>query len=109
MIRVSGTSLIHLFFSRLFAINYFIAAEVEFNVQMRLRVSVQYRSIASDPTYGAGLAKGGGIGAVPNTYFPMREGCRLVLYQDAHQATLFPSAPAIRKTDQPAELFISTV
>ena len=78
-------------------------------VQMRLRVSVQYRSIASDPTYGAGLAKGGGIGAVPNTYFPMREGCRLVLYQDAHQARLHPSPAAIRKTAQPAELFISMV
>ena len=76
---------------------------------MRLRVSVQYRSIASDPTYGAGLAKGGGIGAVPNTYFPMREGCRLVLYQDAHQASFCPCAAAIRKIDQPADLFISFV
>lgn len=38
-----------------------------------------------DPTYGAGLEKGGLVGGVPNTYFPVRQGCNLILYQDAHQ------------------------
>ena len=55
------------------------------SLQCRLKVSLQYRSIKDDDTYGRGVGSGKDAGAVPNTYFPMRKGCNLHLYSDAHQ------------------------
>ena len=49
-------------------------------------MSLQYRSIADDQQYGAGV---GDFGAgLPNAYFPLRKGCDLTLYNDAHQVRL---------------------
>jgi phospholipase D1/2 len=47
----------------------------------KLRVSARYHPVEHTLVYahGAGTALG-----VPNTYFPLRKGCRLTLYQDAH-------------------------
>ncbi|CAL1385548.1 unnamed protein product [Linum trigynum] len=41
-----------------------------------LRVSVQFKPV--------GVAAGPGCGGVPNTYFPLRKGGMVTLYQDAH-------------------------
>lgn len=54
-------------------------------MQCRLKVSLQYKSIGEDPTYGAGVGDKEDAGSVPNTYFPMRRGCNVHLYSDAHQ------------------------
>ena len=39
------------------------------------------RSVFKDPTYDNAMH----VNGVPNTYLPVREGCRLTLYNDAHQ------------------------
>ena len=47
-----------------------------------LQISLTYWPVDRDPMYryGVGMDHRG----VPNTYFPLRRGCRLTLYQDAH-------------------------
>ncbi|KAK9058942.1 hypothetical protein SSX86_021559 [Deinandra increscens subsp. villosa] len=47
-----------------------------------LRLSIQYHSMdsLSSSLYGVGV----GVGGVPGTYFPLRKGGRVTLYQDAH-------------------------
>ena len=46
---------------------------------------VEYFPVESDPGWGNGLGTGDLMGAVPRVYFPLRHGCRLTLYNDAHQ------------------------
>ena len=69
-----------------------------FVLQCRLKVSLQYKSIGEDPTYGAGVGAGQDAGGVPNTYFPMRRGCNVHLYSDAHQVLLSPACSLIYRT-----------
>lgn len=64
-------------------------------VQGSIYVSVQYKPISKDPMWGSGVlgsSKGKEPevpdGAVPHVYFPMRKGCRVTMYNDAHQVSL---------------------
>lgn len=47
----------------------------------RLRIFTRYIPVEANPIYTQGA---GGTYGVPNTYFPLRKGCRVTLYQDAH-------------------------
>ena len=58
----------------------------------QLQFSARYMPVEQNPIYTQGV----GIDAhgVPNTYFPLRMGCRLTLYQDAHiYDNTLPSIP----------------
>ena len=53
-----------------------------------------YKPVSQDPSWGAGvLGSGRGMedqvqdGEVPHVYFPMRNGCRVTMYNDAHQVS----------------------
>ncbi|KAK9802796.1 hypothetical protein WJX73_007251 [Symbiochloris irregularis] len=50
-----------------------------------IHVKVEYIPVEKDPDWGHGLGQGELMGSVPATYFPLRKGCRLTLYNDAHQ------------------------
>lgn len=54
----------------------------------KLRIFLQFKPVNEDPSYGQGL-KGelskGGDGAIKDVYFPLRKGCKVRLYNDAHQ------------------------
>ena len=61
-------------------------------LQGQIYVSVQYKPITQDPLWNCGvLGSSRGKedkvpdGAVPHVYFPMRKGCRVTMYNDAHQ------------------------
>ncbi|KAG0563480.1 hypothetical protein KC19_8G034600 [Ceratodon purpureus] len=47
----------------------------------KLRVSARYIPVEQNVIYSQGVGSAHGVA---NTYFPMRKGCRLTLYQDAH-------------------------
>lgn len=47
----------------------------------KLRLSARYIPVEQSVIYNQGI---GSAHAVPNTYFPLRKGCRVTLYQDAH-------------------------
>lgn len=47
----------------------------------KLRVSARYISVEQSAIYSQGVGSAHGV---PNTYFPLRKGCRVRLYQDAH-------------------------
>ena len=47
----------------------------------KLRVSARYIPVEQSLIYTQGLGRAQGV---PNTYFPLRKGCQLTLYQDAH-------------------------
>ncbi|KAF3444456.1 hypothetical protein FNV43_RR14148 [Rhamnella rubrinervis] len=49
-----------------------------------LHVSIQYRPVANNPLYKDGIGAGPEYRGVPNTYFPLRKGGSVTLYQDAH-------------------------
>jgi phospholipase D1/2 len=49
-----------------------------------LRLSVQYVPVARLTMYHHGVTPGPDFPGVPNTYFPLRRGGRVTLYQDAH-------------------------
>lgn len=49
------------------------------------------RSVFKDPTYDNATH----IEGVPDTYLPVRDGCRLTLYNDAHQVLLIPLHPLL--------------
>jgi phospholipase D1/2 len=49
-----------------------------------LRLSIQYIPVAQLKMYHHGVIAGPDSLGVPNTYFPMRRGNRVTLYQDAH-------------------------
>ncbi|KAH7442290.1 hypothetical protein KP509_03G080700 [Ceratopteris richardii] len=56
-----------------------------------LKISVEYCPFDQDPLYKYGVG-GPPYRGVPNTYFPLRKGGRVTLYQDAHVSpTLLPS------------------
>ncbi|XP_002988389.2 phospholipase D delta [Selaginella moellendorffii] len=47
----------------------------------QLKISIKYTPVEQDKNYQHGV---GAEGAVPRTYFPLRKGCSVKLYQDAH-------------------------
>ncbi|KAB2018217.1 hypothetical protein ES319_D08G214100v1 [Gossypium barbadense] len=49
-----------------------------------LTLSIQYIPIQQVAIYHKGLGSGPEYHGVPGTYFPLRQGCKLTLYQDAH-------------------------
>jgi phospholipase D1/2 len=49
-----------------------------------LEISIKYTSVAEDPSYRNGICAGPNHKGVQKTYFPMRKGGRVTLYQDAH-------------------------
>ncbi|KAI4995574.1 hypothetical protein ZWY2020_035477 [Hordeum vulgare] len=53
-----------------------------------LRMSVQYVPVARLTMYSHGVTPGPDFPGVPNTYFPLRRGGRVTLYQDAHATKL---------------------
>ncbi|KAL5210828.1 hypothetical protein ABZP36_006451 [Zizania latifolia] len=59
-----------------------------------LRLSVQYIPVARLTMYHHGVTPGPDFPGVPNTYFPLRRGGRVTLYQDAHVSK--DSLPEIR-------------
>ena len=61
------------------------AAAQGWGVQAQVHVTMTYTPVASDPGWGNGLGTGPDMGALPQTYFPMRHGCRMHLYNDAYQ------------------------
>ena len=48
---------------------------------------LQLTPVEQLPMYCQGLGPGGRFGAVAQTYFPLRHGCRVTLYQNASVAT----------------------
>ena len=63
-------------------------------VQGSIYVSIQYKPVTQDPMWGSGVLgssrdKEDDVpdGAVPHVYFPMRMGCRVTMYNDAHQVS----------------------
>ena len=49
-----------------------------------LHVSIQFRPVWENPLYKDGAGAGSDYLGVPNTYFPLRKGGSVTLYQDAH-------------------------
>lgn len=49
-----------------------------------LRLSIQYIPMEKLSIYHSGVGPGPDYYGVPGTYFPLRKGCRVTLYQDAH-------------------------
>jgi len=47
----------------------------------KIRLSARYIPVEQSVIYTQGVGSAHGV---PNTYFPLRKGCRLALYQDAH-------------------------
>ena len=52
-----------------------------------VRMRLQLTPVERLPMYCQGLGPGGRYGAVLQTYFPLRRGCRVTLYQNASVAT----------------------
>ena len=60
--------------------------------QGSIYLTIQYKPISQDPLWNSGVlgsnrGKEDNVpdGAVPHVYFPMRKGCRVTMYNDAHQ------------------------
>ena len=51
---------------------------------VQIEISIKYISVADDPSYKNGICAGPEYKGVPKTYFPLRKGGRVTLYQDAH-------------------------
>ncbi|KAL4183949.1 hypothetical protein AMTRI_Chr11g157630 [Amborella trichopoda] len=49
-----------------------------------LHLSMQFRPVENNPLYKDGVGAGPDYLGVPNTYFPLRRGGKVTLYQDAH-------------------------
>ncbi|KAI3861122.1 hypothetical protein MKX03_003162 [Papaver bracteatum] len=59
-----------------------------------LRFSLQFKAIKDNPLYKDGVGAGADYLGVPNTYFPLRKGGQLTLYQDAHvPENMLPEIP----------------
>ena len=54
-------------------------------VQAQLHVTMTFSPVSQDPGWGNGLGTGPDMGSLPQTYFQMRHGCRMHLYNDAYQ------------------------
>ena len=53
----------------------------------RVHVRLHYIAVEREQQYCQGLGRGARFGAVPQTYFPLRTGCHVTLYQNAFVAT----------------------
>ncbi|KAF8019374.1 hypothetical protein BT93_G0140 [Corymbia citriodora subsp. variegata] len=51
---------------------------------LELHISIQFRPVGDNPLYKDGVGVGPNHVGVPNTYFPLRKGGDVALYQDAH-------------------------
>jgi phospholipase D1/2 len=49
-----------------------------------LHISIQFKPVEANPLYKDGVGDGPEYKGVPNTYFPLRKGGSVTLYQDAH-------------------------
>jgi phospholipase D1/2 len=49
-----------------------------------LRIAMKFYPVETNPLYRYGVSSGPDYRGVPNTYFPLRKGGRVSLYQDAH-------------------------
>ncbi|KAM7265543.1 hypothetical protein ACFE04_003226 [Oxalis oulophora] len=49
-----------------------------------LHISIQFKPVGDNPLFQDGVGAGPDYQGVPNTYFPLRKGCHVSLYQDAH-------------------------
>lgn len=49
-----------------------------------LHISIQFKPVENNPLYKKGVGAGPEYKGVPNTYFPLRKGGSVTLYQDAH-------------------------
>ncbi|KDP38812.1 hypothetical protein JCGZ_04969 [Jatropha curcas] len=49
-----------------------------------LHISIQYKPVCKNPLYKDGVGVGPDYAGVPSTYFPLRKGGNVTLYQDAH-------------------------
>ncbi|KAF9618437.1 hypothetical protein IFM89_001160 [Coptis chinensis] len=49
-----------------------------------LHLSLKFRPVAENPLYKDGVGAGPDYSGVPNSYFPLRKGGSVTLYQDAH-------------------------
>ncbi|XP_043711629.1 phospholipase D delta-like isoform X3 [Telopea speciosissima] len=49
-----------------------------------LHLSLQFKTVRDDPLYKDGVGAGPDYSGVPGTYFPLRKGSNVTLYQDAH-------------------------
>ncbi|GMI78800.1 ARABIDOPSIS THALIANA PHOSPHOLIPASE D DELTA, phospholipase D delta [Hibiscus trionum] len=59
-----------------------------------LHVILQFRPVEENPLYQHGVGAGPDYMGVPNTYFPLRKGGDITLYQDAHVPdSLLPEIP----------------
>ncbi|KAE8707249.1 Phospholipase D delta [Hibiscus syriacus] len=59
-----------------------------------LHVTLQFRPVEENPVYQHGVGTGPDYMGVPNTYFPLRKGGNITLYQDAHVPdSLLPEIP----------------
>ena len=62
------------------------ALHMEFSdtLQGSIQLTLEFISIDKDPNWNQGVKGSGNNGAVPDVYFPMRKGCHVTLYNDAH-------------------------
>ncbi|MBA0619834.1 hypothetical protein Godav_005633 [Gossypium davidsonii] len=59
-----------------------------------LHVSLQYKPVSVNPIYQQGVGRGPDYTGVPYTYFPLRKGGNITLYQDAHvPESMLPEIP----------------
>ncbi|KAL4348798.1 hypothetical protein GQ457_17G011080 [Hibiscus cannabinus] len=59
-----------------------------------LHVTLQFKPVVENPVYQHGVGAGPDYMGVPNTYFPLRQGGNVTLYQDAHVPdSLLPEIP----------------
>lgn len=63
-------------------------------MQGQIHITVLFKPISQDPSWGAGVLGSSKDkeeevqdGEVPHSYFPMRSGCRVTMYNDAHQVS----------------------
>eukprot|EP00891_Asterochloris_glomerata_P005063 jgi/Astpho2/5063/fgenesh1_pm.00071_%23_10_t len=62
--------------------------------QGSIQITLEFISIDKDPNWNQGVKGSGNNGGVPDVYFPMRKGCHVTLYNDAHVVSLLPSFAA---------------
>ncbi len=60
-------------------------------LQGSIQITLEFISIDKDPNWNQGVKGSGNNGGVPDVYFPMRKGCHVTLYNDAHVVSLLPS------------------
>ena len=58
------------------------------SLQGSIQLTLEFISIDKDPNWNQGVKGSGNNGAVPDVYFPMRKGCHVTLYNDAHVVSL---------------------